>query len=106
LSQAALATAWDAEPNSVAATTVASTWVDGGFSTEIGDLRLATPGLTVLREDDVAEIHRTPSRAIALALPMGQPNGIAWKRWRLVAHLPVAPSTALSYDTKRGGRWH
>ncbi len=106
LSQAALAAAWDAEPDPVASTTVASTWVDGGFSTEVGDLRLATPGLTVLREEDVAEVRRTPSRAIALALPMGVPKGITWKQWRLVAHLPVAPSTALSYDTKRGGRWH
>lgn len=105
LSQASLLAAWNAEPDPAGTSTVASTWVDGGFSTEVGDLRLATPGLTVLLADDEAEVRRDTTRAIALALPMSVPNGDAWRDWKLVAHLPVVPAAAMSYDAKRGGRW-
>lgn len=104
LSQTALVSAWSPETNA-AVPRVSSTWVDGGFSTEVSDLRIATPGLTVIREQDEAEVRQDATRAMALALPMGIPRSSEWKHWRLAAYLPVAPAGALTYDEKRGGRW-
>lgn len=105
LSQADLVESWKSDQTAAHIHTVTSTWIDGGYSTEVGDLRLATPGLTVLREQDVAAVRRDPAQAIACALPMGVPQGNAWKEWPQVEYLPVAPAAALTYDPKRGGRW-
>jgi CRISPR-associated endonuclease/helicase Cas3 len=105
LSQADLVTEWEAEPDDLRLAETFSAWADGGFSTEYRDLRRATPGLTVLREEDVTDVKRDPAKAAAYALPMGMPRTNAWERWPQIAYLPVAPSSAISYNAKRGGKW-
>jgi CRISPR-associated endonuclease/helicase Cas3 len=82
-----------------------SAWLDGGFSTVPAGLRDPSPGLAVLREEDVREAKARPSRASALAIPMNPPRGDGWRAWPQVAYLPVAPDAALSYDQDRGGSW-
>ncbi len=106
LSQADLVAAWErcAESEPPAARQVAN-WVDGGFETEPRELRKSTPGITVLLERDAAEVRRTPSRAVALALPMSAPSRVRWKEWPQAGYLPIAPDSAVTYDPQRGGRW-
>jgi CRISPR-associated endonuclease/helicase Cas3 len=104
LSQRDLVSAWAPEEDAVE--TVASTWLDGGFVTEIGDLREATPGLTVLLAEDAARVRRGDLNPVEAALPMGPPpRRLRWKEWECVAWLPVAPTDAVAYDSSLGGRW-
>lgn len=105
LSQAQLVAAWKSTPAPIQ--TQPSAWLDLGFLTEPRDLREGSTTLTVLREDDAAEVRKQPKRALALALPMGFPPGgpKTLSRYVRVAYLPVIPTTDLSYDPHRGGEW-
>jgi CRISPR-associated endonuclease/helicase Cas3 len=106
LSQRDLAAAWTAGAEPETLVPVASTWLDGGFVTEVGDLREATPGITVLLAEDAEQVRRGDVKPLEAALPMGPPpRRLAWKQWERIAWYPVAPGDAIAYDPRLGGRW-
>lgn len=104
-SQRDLVEAWS-QGDVPAAAPVSSMWLEGGFRTEPAPLRDTQPGLTVLLEDDAAEVAARRCRSVKVALPMGiPPRNLDWKRWKTVEFLPVVPKGALAYDPIRGGKW-
>lgn len=106
LSQRDLVAAWTPDTGAESVARIASTWLDGGFVTEIGDLRGATPGITVLLSEDAERVRRGELKPVEVALPMGPPPAwLAWKDWQRVAWYPVVPPDVISYDAKLGGRW-
>lgn len=107
LSQADLVRQWDACGSSDGqASPVASRWLDGGFSTEVGPLRDADFGITVLLPDDAAAVRRRSVRAMEVALPMPPPRDrTALLRWPRVQGLVVPPHGLVDYDPERGARW-
>ncbi len=82
-----------------------SAWWDGGYATEPAECRTGSPGISVLLERDATAVGRGPATARRFALPMLEPRHLPWRTWRQVAHLPVAPSSAITYDELRGARW-
>jgi len=105
LSQADLATAWTQSAPDDVPTPAASTWLDGGPITQVGTVRDASPGLTVLLKVDADAIKSGDVPLAKVALPMPPPRGNAWREWRRVKGIPVAPADAIDYDAERGGRW-
>lgn len=104
-SQRDLVAAWRSDAAASVAE-VPSAWFDGGLDTEPREVREASPGITVLLEDDAAEVRADPQRAIAYALPMPPPpRSLEWQRWPRLAYLPLAPRDAIDYDPCRGALW-
>jgi CRISPR-associated endonuclease/helicase Cas3 len=106
LSQRDLVDAWIVADEPIAKP-VRSAWVDGVFHTEPAALREPSPGITVIREQDVACANGDVALAPWLALPMNPPpRQYDWKRWpRAVGIYPVAPPSSIEYDRLRGARW-
>jgi CRISPR-associated endonuclease/helicase Cas3 len=102
-SQEDLAAAWRHE-ESVAPLPVMSNWLDGGFATSVGDVREASPGITILLPDDVASIASGELAWEAAALPMPRPPE-DWVSWPRIRHLPVPPGGVVEYDAEKGARW-
>ena len=85
---------------------VASAWLDGGFSTEPGACREPGPSIDVLLPEDAEAVRRGIVRVTEVLLPMNPPpRGFDWQTWPQVDYYPVAPSGAIDYDERRGGRW-
>lgn len=85
---------------------VASAWLDGRFLTEPGPCREASPGLSVILEEDADRVRRGSLRPAEVVLPMNPPpDPRAWQRWPQLFHFPVAPSGSIAYDPSRGGEW-
>lgn len=107
LSQRDLVAAWEVPLEQSVPARTPSTWLDGRFSTEPASCRAASPGLTVLREEDVEAVERGQVKAQEVALPMNPPPSSlrGWQSWRQVRYLPVAPRDVLTYDPLRGARW-
>jgi CRISPR-associated endonuclease/helicase Cas3 len=103
ISQRDLSHAWSPGTATVVAPTP-STFRHGGFSTEVGELREATPGITVLLAEDAALVRAGIASAIARALPMGI-GSMNTAEWAKVDFYPVAPKDSIDYDPKRGGQW-
>lgn len=103
LSQRDLVAAWSASGGHVEATP--SAWWDVGYSTQPDQVRDGSAGITVLLESDAATVQRKSSESVRFAIPMNPPRGSAWMRWRRVAHLPVVPQAAITYDAMKGARW-
>ena len=107
LSQRDLVQKWEAQPEPTGVARTSSTWLDERFSTEPAPCREASPGITVLREVDVADVEQGRVKAQEVALPMNPPPSWlrGWQSWKLVQHYPVAPHDVLTYDPLRGARW-
>lgn len=105
LSQRDLVRVWR-PVTSLVPSVVASAWLDGAFHTMPAALRDASPGITVLRDEDAAAAAADPRQAVASALPMGMPRKRdVWRSWRLVRGYPVVPRGELDYDRMRGATW-
>ncbi len=107
LSQRDLVQNWEAPPELTEAARTSSTWLDGRFSTESAACREASPGITVLREEDMEDVEQGRVKAQEVALPMNPPPSWlrGWQSWKLVQYYPVAPRDVLTYDPLRGARW-
>src|SRR5690606_17956657 len=99
-SQADLVAAW--ESGAEAMREGASAWFEGGFHTMPNVLRSASPGVVVMRAEDLAEYRRRPEYA---ALPMPAPRTKEWTKWERCRHLLVAPAGSVLYDPMRGAQW-
>ena len=103
ISQRHLADAWvQIAENPPAA--VASAWLDGGPRTTVSELREASPGITVILDQDVA---RATGRAFGkYTLPMPPPpKKLVWRSWPKSRGIPIAPIDSIVYDPKRGAEW-
>ena len=67
LSQADLAAAWQSEDAETKPDFIASAWQDGGPSTTVLELREASPGITVVLEEDFPKLKRYAKRIAELS---------------------------------------
>jgi CRISPR-associated endonuclease/helicase Cas3 len=105
LSQRDLVMAWN-QPAVQPPAPGRSSWLDGGFHTDPVEVRLASPGITVLLEADARDVATGRRRAEEMALAMGPPpHGLDPAAWRRVEYLPVVPEGLISYDPMRGAAW-
>ncbi|HLN27216.1 MAG TPA: CRISPR-associated helicase Cas3' [Gemmataceae bacterium] len=85
---------------------IASAWLDGGPTTRVNELREASPGITVLMDEDLSKVRGKPSYFGRYALPMQPPpRRLDWKAWCRERGLPVAPPGTIVYDRLRGAEW-
>lgn len=103
LSQADLVTAWEDEDREVP--DIASAWFDGGFSTEIGQLRDEGIGIQILLPADARAVEAKTELAARVALPMPPPKDKGWVRWGRVDGYVVPPEGAVRYDETLGAEW-
>jgi CRISPR-associated endonuclease/helicase Cas3 len=107
LSQRDLVHAWE-QRDEGSRKRIASEWLDGRFRTEVGALREASPGVSVLLSSDADAVESGETPAMEVLLPMNPPPSALereiWK-WRRVSFCPVAPAEVLIYDCLRGARW-
>jgi CRISPR-associated endonuclease/helicase Cas3 len=108
LSQRDLASAWEKYDEDRRPDHVASAWLDGGPTTQVLELREASPGITVVLERDAAAIRSGALLQARAALPMPPvPRHLkdAWKAWPDVKGLKIAPEGTIDYDPERGAKW-
>jgi CRISPR-associated endonuclease/helicase Cas3 len=103
LSQKHLAQAWE-QTGDRPPELVGSAWLDGGPKTEVTELRQASPGITVLMEEDLRRVKANRKDLGKLVLPMMPTDG--WQRWDRERGIPVAPSGSIRYDRMRGAEWN
>jgi CRISPR-associated endonuclease/helicase Cas3 len=103
ISQTHLADAWeqtgDQPPESVT-----SAWLDGGPITTVIELREASPGITVIMEEDLHRVRVNRNNLGKLTLPMTL-SKLPWQSWPRERGLPIAPTGSITYDCKRGAAW-
>ncbi len=105
ISQRDLATAWE-QAGDQPPEMIGSAWLDGGPRTAVIELREASPGLTVILEEDVPRVRRQPKDLTRFVLPMPPPQrGLDWRNWRRERGLPIAPTQSIDYDLLRGAAW-
>lgn len=108
LKQADLISAWK-QPEHGTAIPCESAWLDGGFCTSSQPLRDPSVGITILRQQDRAEVLSRQRKPIEVAIPMNRPppgmNWESWERSKETGYLPICPESALIYDSKEGARW-
>lgn len=104
LCQADLASSWKKMDKSPSPAGGDSAWLDGGPMTQVKPLRKASPGITVVREQDLPLLRKgTP--LVRLLLPMPDPRPLPWRNWRRWKGIPIAPSGTILYDKCRGAQW-
>lgn len=85
---------------------VPSAWLDGGPTTTVTELREASPGITVLMEEDLSNVRASSKNLVRYLLPMPPPpRRLNWKAWPRERGLPVAPERTILYDRMRGAEW-
>lgn len=106
LSQTDLAKKWEEYDRASRPEFVGSAWLDGGPSTQVLELREASPGLTVVLYQDIEDLESGKKSVAEVALPMPPPpRGMDWRKWRDFKGVPVAPSDLIDYKPKRGAQW-
>jgi CRISPR-associated endonuclease/helicase Cas3 len=86
---------------------VLSAWLDGGPMTTVTELREASPGITVLMQEDRNTVREQPKTLARLVLPMPPPpRHLDWRAWLKERGLPIAPTGTIDYDPKRGAKWN
>jgi len=105
LSQRELAQAWERHDTATKSANVASNWLEGGPSTEVGELRKASPGITVILEEDANAVLQGTKALAEVTIPMPPPNGLDWQKWPRYRGIPIATSSDIEYDAYRGALW-
>jgi CRISPR-associated endonuclease/helicase Cas3 len=106
ISQACLVSAWEQSGDPLPQF-IASAWLDGGPATTVTELREASPGITVLMDEDLGRVIARPKDLTRLVLPMPPPaRSMNWLQWRRERGVPIAPDDSIVYDPMRGARWN
>ncbi len=103
ISQKHLAEAWE-QTGDQPPELVPSAWLDGGPTTTVTELREASPGITVLMEEDLSRVKINRKDLGKVTLPM-TPTRLPWQTWPRERGLPVAPEGTITYDAMRGAEW-
>jgi len=105
LCQGDLANRWEEHDAEGRPAYVGSAWFDGGPTTQVLELREASPGLTVILNRDLPAL-RAGKAVMRVALPMPPPpRGLDWRKWPDFKGIPIAPDAVIDYDGERGARW-
>jgi CRISPR-associated endonuclease/helicase Cas3 len=84
---------------------VPSAWLDGGPVTTVTELREASPGITVLMREDMAQIN-SAKNAVKFTLPMPQPpRNLDWRSWQVYKGIPIAEPGTIIYSEMEGAEW-
>lgn len=108
LSQDDLAKGWENFDHDQQVEHISAAWLDGGPTTQVVELREASPGITVLLKGDEARVRAGQISPARVALPMPSPPKPwkdQWRQWPEAKGLPVAPPEAILYDNQRGAQW-
>lgn len=106
LSQRDLAQAWEQHDAGKKPDFVASAWFDGGPTTTVLELREASPGITVVLQEDEPRVRSGTKKLAEVALPMPPPaRDMNWRAWPMIKGLPVVSRELTDYDSLRGGAW-
>ena len=106
LSQTDLAKKWEEYDTVSRPEFVGSAWLDGGPSTQVLELREASPGLTVVLDRDWADLKNGTRSVTEVALPMPPPpRGMDWRKWPEFKGVPIAPPDLIDYESERGAQW-
>lgn len=85
---------------------VPSAWLDGGPITTVSELREASPGITVLMQEDLERVRNQPKLLTRLVLPMPPPpRDLNWREWPVERGIPIAPPNSIDYNPERGAQW-
>lgn len=85
---------------------VPSAWLDGGPVTTVTELREASPGISILMQEDESKVLACPRQTGRYVLPMPPaPRSLDWRSWRRERGLPIAPDGTVDYDEMRGAKW-
>jgi CRISPR-associated endonuclease/helicase Cas3 len=103
ISQRHLADAWE-QAGEHPPTSVASAWLDGGPVTTVSNLREASPGITVIVQDDVESATGRHLGKYTLPMPP-PPKRLDWRSWPKHRGVPVATTDSITYDASRGAAW-
>jgi CRISPR-associated endonuclease/helicase Cas3 len=86
-----------------------SAWLDGGPTTQVSELRKASPGITVLMDEDRKRVTTKPKDLARLVLPMPPPpRKLNFRNWPSFRGVLIAPSETIIYDEEarlRGAEW-
>jgi CRISPR-associated endonuclease/helicase Cas3 len=104
ITQANLIQCWQNLPRTVESFAPASCWLDGGPQTKVRPLRQPSPGITVILEEDLAQV-KSGTPLVEVALPMPDPRGLPWRQWKRHNGVPVAPTGSINYNPERGAEW-
>jgi CRISPR-associated endonuclease/helicase Cas3 len=105
ISQQHLVEAWK-HPDSQPPSPGESAWLDGGPETKVKELREASPGITVLMEEDRQRVRDRPKDLARLVLPMPPPpRSLDWRAWPKERGVPIAPTGTINYCPMRGAQW-
>lgn len=85
---------------------VESAWLNVGPTTIVSELREASPGITVLMEEDQLAVVNKPKSLGLYTLPMlPPPQTLNWREWPRCRGIPIAPTETIIYDKLRGAEW-
>lgn len=103
VSQQQLADAWE-QTGDQPPDLVPSAWLDGGPTTMVTELREASPGITLLMEEDLGRVRANRNDLGKLTLPM-TPTKLPCQAWPRERGLPIAPRGTITYSKTRGATW-
>ena len=70
------------------------------------ELREASPGLTVVLNQDWEDLKSGTRSVTEVTLPMPPPpRGMDWRNWPEFKGVPVVPPDLIDYDSERGAQW-
>lgn len=106
LSQRDLAEAWEQYDAGRKPDFVASAWLDGGPMTTVLELREASPGITVVLQEDMLGVRTGSKKLAEVVLPMpSPPRAMNWREWQTARDIPIARPDVIDYDPLRGASW-
>jgi CRISPR-associated endonuclease/helicase Cas3 len=106
LSQKQLAEAWAEDAAERRPAHVASAWLDGGPTTQVLELREASPGITVALARDLPSLRRGEKKLVQVVVPMPPPpRTLDWRSWDNWKGVPIAPEESYEYHAMRGAQW-
>ncbi len=104
LSQRDLIAAWSALDDTASARLAVSNWLDGGLETPVDGIREGSFGVTVIRNEDVAEARRE-GMVTGFTLPMNRPRSSHWSTGWRCGGFEVAADGTINYDPREGANW-
>jgi len=84
---------------------IVSTWIDGGYDRIVKELREASPGVTVIRRDDVENVRNGVYSIAEVVIPMNPRLGMNLDQWPKFQGVPIVTDEQLQYSEILGGEW-